>query len=717
MSNNISKPECDGMDGIYLDYLEYLAGPETEDSESEFCGKYSRDCTLMSQLKKIDKSGIEDGCVTERDVSSFSIKGGLNLDAINYLYSLKERAIKFGGLLFRLAEKEKEVSGKPILSQLLINELPRVIDTGVTRIDVVEELMYVANQGYYSRDLVRANGAIPVMWDILSIGRKTIDWAFDTSSSMVDLYTEWAKGSLVQRNAAVSSFIQKAKLAVNTKQPINYSEEIIQNDFPIDLISAFINNPAGDAEALVSTMMEMAQWFRIKDNWVAARYIYNTISGNDRDTISFETAEDARQKLKEMNGNPENRSEISEAIFPPMPWHFFNGNLSDEQKYSLPGDWAGFGLSMIIGSKIFTTVAVTSRSIVTRFSRMTRLSTIDPKISATSLLARSEALAKMNPFTRVAVKSFDMSGRAMHWAWAQTGGLIGRTLRENVAPLVVAVGKPAVDAVKSAASNPKSVFYPPAVVGVGLARGVKWTLVTATSSIGGGWKGPVVTWWGLRSYGKPFINDMAIPGLEQSNSSLRKALKKYEFDWAIRETQTELRARGMDPLNRIIFKKIKRIEWERGDLYREQKKLEGFDVEVDVTDNSLIEKIRLDSFLKELGTIYIDSDQFVEFYEEKELHGIPLNARQQVSKKPNKTNAVATSYINIEPMPNSDLATELLFRSQKPFLTCGSEGCFDEKFQTGYYTYILEDKHGENFLMLIPKEIEDFYDKMQDYRV
>lgn len=427
----ISQEECDAMHGLYLPLLMETGVAECmkkDGNESPLYESKPAYCEAAFMMFREDQiSGNKDGCVTFNEYQTITETSGEESE--RYFEGHKIRFAKVVNWLYNHQARTAGLAAKPALVQVLISESNSVTKTEATRIDMVEELLHVINAGYLERDMLRANGGIKQFWDIASFGRKFLSFSsfipdgelrkmIEEDDSMTGLWEEWAAGSHLYRERATTKLIEKLRSGMSMGEAIatigaeisdpeqcfgptyfkflnhafdyafgemffDSAEDIIRNDYPIEIIERLLSIPRGDTKQLGQTLLKMGNWLDTntltkrlgrtlltyyeefgattheetmsegKYNELAAQYIYEVLSDNPN-RVGIKAAGEASKRINAMGGKPGERSPFWNFMFPERPWNFGLLNRAEQQTYA--EDILSFGLNIYYGGKAVSAV-------------------------------------------------------------------------------------------------------------------------------------------------------------------------------------------------------------------------------------------------------------------------------------------------------------------------------------------------------------------------
>lgn len=478
------------------------------------------------------------------------------------------------------------------------------------RIDMLDGILRIMSKGFWVRDMVRAGGGLKTLIDVVSYPvRKPSELGWD-ATGIQTLYKEIADVAQVNRDKAITRFIGilKKKKKINPhvlknalwvlpmKMPVGEActehgstigsgffptsdafkciDEIIRETFTVELIKKILLTPENKPQELGETLMEIAAWLEENDNWVAAQVIYEQLADN-KEVLSKKLAETAKYKVMAIAGNPEERSPFTEKILPPMPWNY--EHLSAAEKYAYPEQISSFGLSMWGGIRVFkgifpvlgATGNLLARNLplLKKFTKVLKAAfkRAGPKaaIAETAAAGTANTIAKPGVIGAFIARPLGWVGGKSYVLWDKTFAALGRFIKNRLAPVSVALGRPFIEAVKGAAANPKSLWFPPAWIVTKTFEGTGWVIKTLFRPVKLGWKPVVFSWWTIAAVGDPFIKGIQQAENDPGPPILKEELCKQEIDWTIDYINDEDKFVAADPKKREFYMKLKKELWKK----------------------------------------------------------------------------------------------------------------------------------------------------------
>ncbi len=610
--NPDARETCLNSGGIDLNFYLDFGGADLNDQNSELCVKTNIDCKLLKNLAEADAAGNNDGCVTPDDVQKkFAKFSPAQIDRVFMGYRF--RADNLDTELQALVVKEASLADSSALNRAIVWEAKQdVVRIETSRIDVLEELTYVAAFGYYARDHEMAQGGVTTLWDIMSFPRKLAFW--QDSNSMRDLFEEWGESRLSDRTRAFGKFIEllrdcvaqnvgaeSVNNAVSALGSYHYQDngnemcngwfgslffdcgdKIINDDLPVHLVEELIAVKKSDALQMAKTLYKMGVWFEEKNNWIAAQYIFEQLVDNGHRAGFEKIAQDSKSHIHQIVGKIEDSPFLS-ALLPPMPWEY--NELSARDRYNFGRDWASFGLSWYGASLAVSgarnALGAASAVIVSKSKWLQKLiaanakyghgaaanraagSTLEGTGMAVAAAGAEAAVPTLGKFGQTVAQVLDKTGRSLYApfgaikkmsSYAAAGAAVaGKAVSEGMTELAASsklyVSLPA----KIINLTAKESFEFGRFVLVNGAKTIK-TLGKGANAFGG--------YLAVRAYGNPLLPYPYEFERDVATEPFRKYLGDYEMDWAIEMALNEAKHQKMPSANMVFVIKMERAEWE-----------------------------------------------------------------------------------------------------------------------------------------------------------
>ncbi len=315
-SDNDRRNSCYAAGGIFRGGL---GSSDQFDPNSEVCQKKQLDCKLVKRLEEADAAGNNDGCVTLEDVQA-RYTALTKADSERILLGLRFRAQHF-------YDDYRSTYDSIFLEQ---------------KINVLEALVHIADEGYLVRDRTMAQSGIPTLLSLpgklfgaraftglmeeLSSSRSVLrKEAIDLFVGQLRKYSAITSGSSVVAGAlnevAYSSSHNEGAMCRDSLGGLIFDcgDVILSEDLPLDIIARFLDVENGDSKELVRTIYQMGAWFQERNNWVAARYIFEQLIDNGDKPELQDIVADATRRVDEMRGATTDNVYF-EGIIPPTPW-------------------------------------------------------------------------------------------------------------------------------------------------------------------------------------------------------------------------------------------------------------------------------------------------------------------------------------------------------------------------------------------------------------
>ena len=611
-TNPAAREACLQKGGIDLNFYREFGGQELSDPKSALCSDQTIDCKLVKNLADADAAGNNDGCVTPEDVQKIFAKfSPSQIDRIFMGYRF--RADNLDADLKGLVAKEAALADSSAVTRAITWEVgtdPVRLET--SRVDVFEELAYVAAFGYFVRDYEMAQGGVTTLWDIMSFPRKLAFW--QDSNSMRDLFDEWGESRLSDRMRAIGKFVELLRdcisqnvgkdfvfNAVSALGDYHYKnndaemcngwfgglffdcgDKIINEDFPVHLVDELLADKKGDAVQMAKTLYKMGVWFEENNNWLAAQYIFEQLADNGHRAGFEKIAHDSKERIHSIVGGASD-SPFMDALLPPMPWNY--DELSARDKFNFERDWAAFGLSWwgasLAVSGARSALGAASAIVVSKSKWLQKVIAANAKYAsgasvdgAAGAAAKSSAegvvgaaaeasVPKLGKFGQKVAQVLDATGKSLY---APFGGI--KRGMGYVAAGAAITGKAVGEGMAELAASPKNYISIPAKIINGASKGAfelgKFAMVQGAKTIKLIGKGSNAFggYLAVRAYGNPFLPYPHEGERDIGTPALRQTLGDYEMDWAIQMTLNEAERKQMPRAEMIFVVQMERAKWE-----------------------------------------------------------------------------------------------------------------------------------------------------------
>lgn len=363
----------------------------------------------MRQLLAIDRAGNRDGVITVEDLEAWNKnlanQSGLGETKVSEeaLKAWKVFAAKIANAVSLYNQGQLDAARQSDINQNLLVEMPgSPFHLQTSRSEMVAEILYVANEGYLTREMKRAQGGTKALFDfVTAVFRKPVEWVAEgisgeeRYSDITQEWINWAQSSKAARDLAVEGFLQElakrvpesgrfnsleeAETAIEEsvvavgRNPdydrssglwgsnfgfglvlgVDGAEEYLRRDYPLDQMAILLSAPKGDLNALVGSLKESADFLGTESsdinsgwNWQASEYLYSIVI-SAVENLNFEGKDqflqDAKLARAAQLGDNTEYNPIAAQLFP----HFWETeNLTSELRYTMGEDIASWLVPM-----------------------------------------------------------------------------------------------------------------------------------------------------------------------------------------------------------------------------------------------------------------------------------------------------------------------------------------------------------------------------------